>query len=128
DTKEQARKDGYIKTLFGRKCFMPGINDKNGMRRSFAERQAINAPLQGTAADIIKLAMIRIDRRLRDEHPGAQMILQIHDEVMIEAPDDKVDVVKALVVSEMEKAAEIVNIGLPLIAEADAAQSWADAH
>lgn len=128
DTKEQARKDGYIKTLFGRKCFMPGINDKNGMRRSFAERQAINAPLQGTAADIIKLAMIRIDRRLRDEHPDAQMILQIHDEVMIEAPDDKVDVVKALVVSEMEKAAEIVNIGLPLIAEADAAQSWADAH
>ena len=107
---------------------MPGINDKNGMRRSFAERQAINAPLQGTAADIIKLAMIRIDRRLRDEHPDAQMILQIHDEVMIEAPDDKVDVVKALVVSEMEKAAEIVNIGLPLIAEADAAQSWADAH
>ena len=127
-TKEQARKDGYVKTLFGRKCFVPGINDKNGMRRNFAERQAINAPLQGTAADIIKLAMIRIDRRLRDEHPDAQMILQIHDEVMIEAPDEKVDIVKALVRQEMEAAAEIVHIGLPLIAEADAAQCWADAH
>ena len=127
-TKEEARKHGYVKTLFGRKCFVPGINDKNGMRRNFAERQAINAPLQGTAADIIKLAMIRIDRRLREEHPESKMILQIHDEVMIEAPDAKVDQVKAMIVQEMENAAKAVDIGLPLIAEADAAQSWADAH
>jgi DNA polymerase-1 len=126
--KEEARKYGYVKTLFGRKCFIAGINDKNGMRRQFGERQATNAPLQGTAADVIKLAMIRIDRRLRDEHPDTKMILQIHDEVMIEVPDAKVDVIKALVVSEMENAAKAVDIGLPLIAEADAAQSWADAH
>lgn len=127
-TKEEARKYGYVQTLFGRKCFVPGINDKNGMRRSFAERQAINAPLQGTAADIIKLAMIRIDRRLAEEFPEAKMILQIHDEVMIEAPDDKVDSVRALITQEMENAAKAVDVGLPLIAEADAAQSWAEAH
>jgi DNA polymerase-1 len=126
--KEEARQYGYVKTLFGRKCFIDGINDKNGMRRNFGERQATNAPLQGTAADIIKLAMIRIDRRLSQEHPDTKMILQIHDEVMIEVPDAKVELIKALVKGEMENAAKAVDIGLPLIAEAEAAQSWAEAH
>jgi DNA polymerase-1 len=126
--KEEARQYGYVKTLFGRKCFIDGINDKNGMRRNFGERQATNAPLQGTAADIIKLAMIRIDRRLSEEHPDTKMILQIHDEVMIEVPDAKVELIKALVKEEMENAAKAVDIGLPLIAEAEAAQSWAEAH
>jgi DNA polymerase-1 len=128
-TKVQARDQGYVETLFGRRCYVPGIKDGNPARRSFAERQAINAPLQGAAADIIKRAMIRIPGALAGAGLKARMLLQVHDELVFEAPDDEVAATQALVKDVMENACDpVVTLSVPLIVETGAAASWEEAH
>lgn len=124
-SKEEARQHGYVRTLYGRKCFIPNINAKNGAWRSGAERQAINAPLQGTAADIMKLAMAKMPRALGEAGLNARMLIQVHDELVFEVPDGEAEQTKTLVTTVMQGVAEI---GVPLEAEAAFAENWAKAH
>ncbi len=126
DAKEYARKHGYVKTFYGRKCFVRGINDKNAGIRNFAERQAINAPLQGTAADIMKRAMIAIKPALTEAGLNAKMLLQVHDELLFEVPLAEKDKTEALVKKIMESAGS--GIGVPLAVEAGWGDNWAEAH
>ncbi len=118
---EFARKNGYVETLSKRKCFLHEINNKNPMIRQEAERLAINAPIQGGAADIIKKAMINIDKRLREENLRSKIVLQIHDELLIEAPKDEVEIATKILKSEMEKA---VIISVPLKVDVMVSESW----
>jgi DNA polymerase-1 len=120
-----ARRHGFVRTVFGRKCHVPGINEKNPSRRGFAERQAINAPIQGSAADIIKRAMIRVPDALAETKLEARMLLQVHDELLFEVPDAQVDDTAAVVRRVMESA---VVLSVPLVAEAGAGLTWAEAH
>ncbi len=126
DAKEFAHKHGYVKTFYGRKCFIRGINDKNMGVRNAAERAAINAPLQGTAADIMKRAMIALKPALAKEKLGARMLLQVHDELLFEVPEKQKKETEELVVRIMEAAGE--GIGVPLQVEAGWGLNWADAH
>lgn len=123
--KELARQRGYAETLFGRKRYLPDINSQNATVRSFAERNAVNAPIQGTAADIIKMAMVSIHRRLKEENLRAQMIMQVHDELNFNVPAAEVDRVREIVVSEMQNA---VHLSIPLIAECGVGNNWLEAH
>ena len=123
--KELARQRGYAETLFGRKRYLPDINSHNATVRSFAERNAVNAPIQGTAADIIKMAMVSIHRRLKEEHLNAQMIMQVHDELNFNVPKAEVDRVREIVVTEMQNA---VHLSIPLIAECGVGENWLEAH
>ena len=123
--KELARQRGYAETLFGRKRYLPDINSQNATVRSFAERNAVNAPIQGTAADIIKMAMVSIHRRLKEEKLRAQMIMQVHDELNFNVPAAEVDRVREIVVSEMQNA---VHLSIPLIAECGVGNNWLEAH
>jgi DNA polymerase I len=128
-TKKFAREHGYVETLFGRRCHMPGINDKNPARRSFMERAAINAPLQGTAADIIKRAMVRVPPALKARGLKAKMLLQVHDELVFEVPVKEVEETSEVVRGIMEKAHEPARkLSVPLICEAGVGDSWAEAH
>jgi DNA polymerase I len=122
ESKEYARQHGYVTTLFGRRCHVPGIHDKNAARRQFYERAAINAPLQGTAADIIKRAMIVIDKQLP---PEARMLLQVHDELVFEVKENAVEPVTSLVTTAMEGAAQV---SVPLTVETGVGQHWGEAH
>jgi DNA polymerase-1 len=127
--KTLCREQGFVTTLFGRKVHMPGIKDKNPARRSFSERAAINAPIQGTAADIIKRAMIRIPRALAEAGLEARMLLQVHDELLFEVPRRQVEETSALVRGVMEgAAAPAVEISVPLVADAGTGDTWAEAH
>ena len=123
--KELARQKGYAETLFGRKRYLPDIHSHNATVRSFAERNAVNAPIQGTAADIIKMAMVSIHRRLKEEHLNAQMIMQVHDELNFNVPKNEVERVREIVVSEMQNA---VHLSIPLIAECGVGNNWLEAH
>jgi DNA polymerase-1 len=128
-TKRFARERGYVTTLFGRRCYMPGINDKNPARRSFMERASINAPLQGTAADIIKRAMIRIPPALQQRGLKAKMLLQVHDELVFEVPDGEIEEVSTIARAIMEKAHEPARaLSVPLTCEAGVGTNWAEAH
>ncbi len=128
-TKKFCHENGYVETLFGRRVHLPGINDKNGARRSFSERAAINAPIQGSAADIIKRAMIRIPGTLRDAGLTARMLLQVHDELIFEAPEKEVEKTAALVRSVMEKAPlPALELSVPLTVDAGAGDNWNEAH
>ena len=128
DTKVQAREDGFVKTIFGRKCHIKGIKDRNGAVRAFAERQAINAPIQGAAADIMRRAMLRMPEAIQPVE-GARMLLQVHDELVFEVPGNNADALIDIVKPTMEKAAmPAVNISVPLVVEAHAATNWNDAH
>ncbi|CAK0740303.1 DNA polymerase I [uncultured Gammaproteobacteria bacterium] len=124
-TKEFARSHGYVETLFGRRCAIAGMTDRNAARRTFAERQAINAPIQGTAADIIKRAMIKMPAALAAAGLSARMLLQVHDELLFEAPEAEAEATAAVARRVMEGVAAL---SVPLVAEAGIAQSWADAH
>ncbi len=124
-TLEKARADGFIETLLGHRVMLPEINDSNGMRRAYAERTAINAPLQGSAADIIKIAMIRLHARLNKELPSAKMILQVHDELVVECPKEQLEVTTSIIREEMESA---VKLSVPLIVDIGSGQSWFEAH
>ncbi len=123
--KEEARENQYVKTLLGRHCAIPEIASKNGAVRGYAERNAINYPIQGSAADIIKVAMVNIDRKLREAGLQTRMLLQVHDELVFESPADEVEQVRELIQSEMEGA---VPLDLPLKVELGAGNNWAEAH
>ncbi|MBK4722177.1 DNA polymerase I [Azospirillum sp. YIM DDC1] len=125
-TKAFARQNGHVVTLFGRRCYIPGIHDKNAARRAFAERQAINAPIQGTAADIMKRAMARVPGALKEAgFDDVRMLLQVHDELLFEAPDAEAERAAALVRAVMEGAA---TLGVPLVADAGIGNNWDEAH
>jgi DNA polymerase-1 len=124
-TKAEARRHGYVTTPFGRRCWVPGIAEKNGARRAYAERQAINAPLQGGAADIIKRAMIRLPRALSEAGLSARMLLQVHDELLFEAPAAEAPALAALARRVMEGAAAL---SVPLVVETGQGSNWAEAH
>jgi len=118
---ELARKNGYVQTLSGRKCFIRDINNKNPMIRAEAERLAINAPIQGSAADIIKKAMIGLSKRFKEENLKSKIILQIHDELIVEAPENEVEIATKILKYEMENAA-ILNV--PLKVDVTVADCW----
>ena len=123
--KQLAREQGYAITLFGRKRYLPDILSHNATVRSFAERNAVNSPIQGTAADIIKMAMVTIHRRLKEEGLKAQMIMQVHDELNFNVPVAEVDRVREIVVSEMQN---VVHLTVPLIADCGIGTNWLQAH
>jgi DNA polymerase-1 len=124
-TRELAREQGYVETLFGRRLYLPEINARNKMRAQAAERTAINAPMQGTAADIIKKAMLAVDRWLREQSVDATMIMQVHDELVLEVAADHIDSVCDSLCSLMAGAAELA---VPLVVEAGAGDNWDEAH
>ncbi|MBR3409043.1 MAG: DNA polymerase I [Paludibacteraceae bacterium] len=123
--KQKAREKGYAETLFGRRRYLPDILSQNATVRSFAERNAVNAPIQGTAADIIKMAMVSIHRRLQMEQLKAQMIMQVHDELNFNVPEDEVERVREIVVGEMQ---HVVHLSIPLIADCGVGKNWLEAH
>ena len=123
--KELARRQGYAVTLFGRKRYLPDIVSHNATVRSFAERNAVNSPIQGTAADIIKMAMVTIHQRLKEEGLKAQMIMQVHDELNFNVPENEVDRVREIVVNEMQN---VVHLTVPLIADCGVGENWLQAH
>lgn len=123
-TVEDAKKNGYTVTMFGRRRPIPELASSNFMTRSFGERAAMNAPVQGTAADIIKIAMVRVNRRLKEEHLQSKLVLQIHDELIIETKKEELEIVQKLLVEEMMHAAEL---SVPLLVDANVGNSWYDA-
>lgn len=123
-TVEDAKKNGYTVTMFGRRRPIPELASSNFMTRSFGERAAMNAPVQGTAADIIKIAMVHVNRRLKEEHLQSRLVLQIHDELIIETKKEELETVQKLLVDEMTHAAEL---SVPLLVDANVGNSWYDA-
>ncbi len=127
--KAECRERGFVETLFGRRCYIPGIKDGNGARRAFAERQAVNAPLQGSAADIIKRAMRRIPPALKQAGLSSRMLLQVHDELVFEASDAEAEATAALAKEIMEGAcAPAVTLSVPIVVETGIALNWEEAH
>ncbi len=124
-TKEKAHEQGYIETLYGRRLYLPEINSRNGMRRQYAERTAINAPMQGTAADIIKRAMITLHAALEKSKLDARMVMQVHDELVFEVAEKDVDALTVLVRKEMESAAKL---DVPLLVDIGVGDNWDEAH
>ncbi len=122
---EQAREQGFVSTLYGRRRWVPELKSSNFNTRSFGERVALNAPIQGTAADIIKLAMIRVRDRLKAEGLEGRLVLQVHDELIVECPESEAETVCKLVEEEMEGVAAL---SVPLLAETHAGRSWAESH
>jgi len=128
-SKEACRRDGYVTTLFGRKCHYPDITASNPSIRSFNERAAVNARLQGTAADIIRRAMVRMDEALAQQRLAAQMLLQVHDELVFQVPEDEIDRTIAVIKRVMEEAPlSAVALAVPLQVDAHAADNWEEAH
>jgi DNA polymerase-1 len=124
-TKEEAKRNGFVTTLFGRKCHVRGFNDKSPSRRNFAERAAINAPIQGGAADIIKRAMIRIPGAIDEAGLAAKMLLQVHDELIFEVPEAEVEETAELIQKIMQRAA---FLDVPLVVDIGLGYNWAQAH
>jgi DNA polymerase-1 len=122
---EKAREQGYVETLFGRRRLLPDIHSANSTVRGYAERNAINAPIQGTAADIIKIAMVRIARRMKQEHLRARLLIQVHDELNFSVPTDELERLKQVVIEEMEGACQL---SVPLIADCGVGRNWLEAH
>ena len=123
------RKHGYVKTLFDRKCHFPNINDKNHTLRTFQERACINAPIQGTAADVLRLAMIKIDKKIRESEIRAKLLIQVHDELLLECPEKEESNVKKQISFEMENASDpLIKFTIPLTVEVKSAQNWSAAH
>ena len=122
---EQARQKGYTETLFGRRCQLPDINSRNAVVRGYAERNAINAPIQGTAADIIKVAMIHIDQKMREQGLKSKMILQVHDELNFSVVPEEKEQLQALVINEMQSACKL---SVPLVADCGWGRNWLEAH
>ena len=124
-TREQAREQGYVETLFGRRLYLPEINASNMMRRQGAERAAINAPMQGTAADIIKIAMIKVDDWIQSDQPGARLVMQVHDELVLEVEESQLNNVRNVVIEHMSAAADL---DVPLLVDAGSGPDWDTAH
>ena len=125
ETKARCRETGYVSTIFGRRVHMRGINDKNPARRNFQERAAINAPIQGSAADIIRRAMIRVPPALAEAGLAAKMLLQVHDELVFDVPEAEVEATTALVRRVMEGAA---HLDVPLVVDTGSGDNWDEAH
>ena len=125
NTRELARAQGYVETFFGRRLWVPEINSPNHMRRAGAERAAINAPMQGTAADLIKLAMIAVDKWLIDEKLQTKLVMQVHDELVLEVPDNELELVKTMLPQLMQGVAKL---DVPLLAEVGVGNNWENAH
>ena len=129
DTKALCREQGYVETLCGRKCFFPKIKDKNFAYRSFQERAAINAPIQGSAADIIKRAMIKIHAKNISNNDDCKMLLQVHDELIFEVKESKIDKFQTLIRQEMENALDpLISLDVPLLVESSFGNNWDEAH
>jgi len=124
-TLSAARENGYVETLFGRRRYVPDVNAKNGTVRALAERNAVNAPIQGTSADIIKLAMIGVDRRIREAGLQSRMVLQIHDELVFDAVAEEIETLKNMVTEEMEN---VITLSIPLTVECNYGKNWLEAH
>ncbi|MBE6645257.1 MAG: DNA polymerase I [Ruminococcaceae bacterium] len=118
---EEAKANGYTETLMGRRRYIPELNAANGMQRAFGKRVAMNAPIQGTAADIMKLAMIKVYNRLSKEEPAAKIVMQVHDELIVEAPDESVENVKKILKEEMESVA---SLNVPLTVDVTSGKNW----
>ena len=114
-----------METLFHRKRFLPDINSKNATVRGYAERNAVNAPIQGTAADIIKIAMVNIYNKIKSMRLKSKMILQVHDELIFNIPKEEISIMKSLIVSEMENA---YKLSVPLLVECGIGKNWLEAH
>jgi DNA polymerase-1 len=125
NTREIAKQQGYVETYFGRRLWVPEINSPNGMRRAGAERAAINAPMQGTAADLIKLAMIALDKWLKDEKLQSKLIMQVHDELVLEVPESELELVKQRLPELMQ---HVAKLEVPLLAEVGVGNNWESAH
>jgi DNA polymerase-1 len=125
ETREQAKAQGYVQTVFGRRLYLPEINSPNGPRRAGAERAAINAPMQGTAADLIKMSMVKVQQVIDDEKRHTKVIMQVHDELVFEVPEAEIDWVKAEVPRLM---AEVAQLKVPLLAEVGVGRNWDEAH
>ena len=125
DTKAVARETGYVETLFGRRRYIPDINSKNGTLRSLAERNAVNAPIQGTSADIIKMAMIEVDKSMEEAGMQSRMVLQIHDELVFDAIPEEIDELRKIVIDRMEN---VVKLSVPLTVECNYGKNWLEAH
>ncbi|MFW6125628.1 MAG: DNA polymerase, partial [Chloroflexota bacterium] len=123
DTKRQARERGYVETVLGRRRYIPEINSSNGAVRAAAERMAINMPVQGTSADITKLAMIQVQREMDEKGMEARMVLQVHDEVVFEVPEDEVDELRCLVEEVMPRA---MTLSVPLRVGVSTSKNWSD--
>jgi len=122
---EEARVRGYVTTLLGRRRYVPELQSQNAQLASAAERAAVNAPIQGTAADLIKMAMVAIDRRLEQGRLGTRMLLQVHDELLFEVPEKEVEQVKKLVREVMEN---VKALRVPLRVDIGTGRNWAEAH
>ena len=120
-----ARENGYVETITGRRRYLKDIESRNAVVRGHSERNAVNATIQGSAADIIKLAMIEIDRAMRAEGLKSKMLLQVHDELVFDAVEGELEALKALVVEKMEAA---VDLAVPMIAEVGTGKTWLEAH
>jgi len=125
ETREIAKQNGYVETYFGRRLWVPEINSSNGMRRAGAERAAINAPMQGTAADLIKLAMIAVQNWLTSEKLNTKLIMQVHDELVLEVPDNELALVREKLPELMQNVAKL---DVPLLAEVGVGSNWESAH
>ncbi len=125
DTRAQAKEKGYVETVFGRRLWLPEINSPNGPSRAGAERAAINAPMQGTAADLIKLAMVAVQDTLDTEGRASKLIMQVHDELVLEVPEAELDWASAEVPRLM---ASVASLRVPLLAEVGAGPNWEAAH
>jgi len=121
----QARKNGFVETLFNRRRYLPDINSHNAIVRGYAERNAINAPVQGSAADIIKVAMVRIYQRFEKEKLRSKMILQVHDELNFNVFHNELNTVHNIVIEEMQGA---IKLNVPLVADCGAGANWLEAH
>ena len=124
-TLASARANGYVETLLGRRRYVPDVNSGNATVRSFAERNAVNAPIQGTSADIIKLAMVAVDQKLQELGLGTRMVLQIHDELLLEVPEAEIDTVRALLTGIMQG---VIKLNVPLTVECNFGSNWLEAH
>jgi DNA polymerase-1 len=122
---KNAREDGYVETIMMRRRYLKDINSANAVVRGFAERNAVNAPIQGSAADIIKLAMIRVANAMKEKDVKSKMLLQVHDELVFDVHEDEIDLMKELVKTEMEGA---VQMTVPMEVEMEVADNWLDAH
>jgi DNA polymerase-1 len=121
----KARQIGYVETILGRKRHLKDINSNNFVVRGHAERNAVNAPVQGSAADVVKLAMIKIDKELKEQQLQTKMLLQVHDELIFEAPVDEIEAASKLIRTEMESALETQ---VPLLVEVGVGNNWLEAH
>jgi DNA polymerase-1 len=125
ETRQQAKSRGYVETVMGRRLYLPEINSPNGPRRAGAERAAINAPMQGTAADLIKLSMVQVQQMIDQQQRRCRIIMQVHDELVFEVPEDEIDWLRQAVPACM---AQVAALKVPLLAEVGIGRNWEEAH